>query len=143
IALKTGAGDYVEDTVGAIAVFGRITAALHFNTVDVLGIELRTDVRGDAGVRNRNSIEQPGNLMASANVQLVVDDVGAGDVIRDHGDAVASRGAGSFGNLTTIDDGGGSRGIRINAFESVPHLDRLVRLGNAEREVQTGLSAGA
>src|ERR1700722_17199369 len=39
-ALEAGAGDYVEDAVGAVAYVGGVTAALDFDVVDVLGIDL-------------------------------------------------------------------------------------------------------
>src|SRR5262249_16275329 len=44
IALKSGAGNYVKRAVSAIAVFSGLAAALDFDDVNVLGVELRTDV---------------------------------------------------------------------------------------------------
>ena len=96
IALESGAGDNVEDAVGAVAVFRGVAAALHFEVVDVLGIELRSDVRGNIGVGHGNAVDQPGNLMSAANVELVVDHVRAGNVVGDHRQTVGLIGAGSF-----------------------------------------------
>ena len=42
--------------------------------------------------------------MAAANVQLVVDDVGTGDVVGNQGQAVGPRGAGCFLNLQAVDE---------------------------------------
>src|SRR5262249_15828103 len=67
VSLEAGAGNDVENSVGAVAIFGGVSTALDFEIVDVLGIELRADVGGDVGVWNGNAIEQPGDLVASAN----------------------------------------------------------------------------
>src|SRR5690349_14562674 len=69
----------VEDGVRAVAVFGRGAAALHFEDVDVLRIELRPDVAGDVRVRHRHAVDEPSDLVPAAHVQLIVDDVRAGD----------------------------------------------------------------
>src|ERR1051325_1985574 len=99
VPFKTGTGDYVEHSVGAIAVICGVSAALHFEIVNVLRIELRSNVRGNAGIWHWHSIDQPGNLVTSANVQLIVDHVSAGCVVGDHGQTVGLVGTGSLGNL--------------------------------------------
>ena len=42
IALEAGAGNDVEDSVGAVAEFGAIAAALDFHVVHIFGIELHS-----------------------------------------------------------------------------------------------------
>jgi len=62
----------VKMPVGAVAIFGGVTSALHFDGVNVFGIELRTHVRAMLGVRHGHAVQQPGNLMSAADVELVV-----------------------------------------------------------------------
>src|SRR5438552_610757 len=80
--------------------------ALDFNGVYVLGIELRPDVGGNAGVGDGNAVEQPGDLMPAANVDLVVDHVCAGNIVGDHGHAVGLRGSRSIRDLLPVNDAG-------------------------------------
>ncbi len=44
VALEAGAGDDVEDAVGAVADVGGVAAALDFEVVDVLGVDLCGEV---------------------------------------------------------------------------------------------------
>ena len=44
VALEAGAGDDVEDAVGAVADVGGVAAALDFDVVDVFGVDLRAEV---------------------------------------------------------------------------------------------------
>ena len=59
VALESRARHDVEDSIGAVAVFGIVAAALNFEVIDVFGIELRADVRSDVGVGHGHAIEQP------------------------------------------------------------------------------------
>src|SRR5262249_27606925 len=88
VALKSRTGNYVENAVCTVSVLGGISAALNFEIIDVLGIELWTHVRGNAGIGDGNAIEQPGDLVASSDVQLVVNHIGAGYEVGNHGHAV-------------------------------------------------------
>ncbi len=76
VAFESGAGNHVEDAVGAVAVLGVVAPPLHVQVVDVLRIELRSDVGGDVRVRHRHPVDEPAHLMASAQVQLIVGRVG-------------------------------------------------------------------
>src|SRR5207237_5727119 len=71
----------VENAIRAVAVVGRVASALRLHRVNVLRIDLRTEVAGDIGVRDGNAVDQPGDLMAAANVQLVVDHVRTRDEV--------------------------------------------------------------
>ena len=95
VALEAGARNDVEDSVGAVAELRAVAAAIDFDIVEIFGIELRADVLRDGGVDDGNAVEQPRGLMAAAHVQHVVSDVGAGNVVGNHGQAVGAVGAGS------------------------------------------------
>src|SRR5207253_6308039 len=43
IALEAGTGHHVEDSVGAVAIFGGVASALDFEVIDVLGVETGAD----------------------------------------------------------------------------------------------------
>src|SRR6267154_5133699 len=105
VTFKTGFGNDIECAVCAIAVFGGLAATLNFDNVDVLRIELRTDVRGNGGVGNGDSVDKPRNLMAAANVQLIVNHVGARRVVRDEFEAVGAGCARSLQNFRPRDSG--------------------------------------
>ena len=109
VTLESRPRDHIEDGKRAVSVFGRITTALDFDAVDVLGIELRANIGGDAGVRDRHAIEQPRDLMSAANVQLIVDHIRARHIISDHGHAVRLAGAGRGSNLLSVHNGCSSR----------------------------------
>ncbi len=84
VALKSVAGQDIEDSIGAVADIGGIAAALRFERVDVFGVDLRPDVGGDFGVGNGDAIDEPTGLVAAANVKHVMRHVGAGNVVGDH-----------------------------------------------------------
>ncbi len=111
VALEAVAGQHVEDAVGAVAHIGGVAAALGFECVDVLGIDLRADVGGDLGVGNRDAVDQPTGLVAAAHVQHVVSHVGAGDVVGNHLHADGAVGAGSLVDVGAGDESGGGYGI--------------------------------
>ena len=97
VALEAGAGDDVEDAVGAVADISGVAAALDFDVVDVLGVDLRAEVAGDVGVGDLDAVDEPADLVAAAHVEHVVGHVGAGDVVGDHRHAVGAVCAGSVG----------------------------------------------
>src|SRR5262249_22634541 len=49
VALEPGSGDYVEDTIRAVAVISRVATTLDFEIIDVFGIKLRAHIRSDIG----------------------------------------------------------------------------------------------
>src|SRR5579864_922341 len=99
VALEAGTGNNVEDAVRSISKLSAVAAAINLHVVDVLRIELRAEIGSNVGVGNGDAVNEPTGLMSAANVQLVVGDVGAGDVIRDHGEAVAASSPGSLGEI--------------------------------------------
>src|SRR5262249_31771542 len=108
IAFETGAGNYVEGSVSAVAVFGRLAAALNFDDVDIFGIELGANVCRDVCVGDGNAVHEPGNLVAAADVKLVVDHVGAGCVAGHEVEAIGASGARELCNFRASDGGGRS-----------------------------------
>ena len=75
---------HVEHSIRAVAQVGVVAAALSLHGIDVLGIDLRPDVRRDLCIGNRHAIDQPACLVAAAHVQHVVRHVRAGHVIGNH-----------------------------------------------------------
>src|SRR5260370_39645328 len=65
VPLESAARDEVENPVGALAILGRVTAALDFEVVDIARIELRTDVGSDVRIRNGHAVDQPVDLMSA------------------------------------------------------------------------------
>ncbi len=106
IALESGAGHDVEDAVSAVAVVGVVAAALDFEIVNVLGIDLRSEIVGDVGVGDGNAVDEPLDLMASAHVEHVVHDVSGGDVVGDHFHAVGAVGSRSLLDVDAVEHDG-------------------------------------
>ena len=136
VALKAGAGNDVEDAVGAVAGVCGVAAALDFEVVDVAGRDLRGEVGGDVGVGNLDSVDEPGDLMAAAHVEHVVGHVGAGSVVGDHGHGVSAVGAGCLGDVGAVDEGGGRGGVDVGG--GAADADGLLRGGDGELKVQDG-----
>src|SRR6266567_5453973 len=72
--LEAGTRRDVEDSVCAISIIGAKRAALCFDKLDVLRIELRTHIAGDIRVRDGNAIDRPCDLVSAAYMQLIVND---------------------------------------------------------------------
>src|SRR4051812_33766116 len=85
VSLKSRTSHYVEYAISTITIVCGVSSALHFQIINIFGIELRANVRSNAGVGDRYSINQPRDLVTSANVQLVMDHIGAWGVVGDHG----------------------------------------------------------
>ena len=103
IALEAGARDHVEHSIGTVAELGRIAAALHFDGINVFGIELRANIAGDIGIGNGHAVDQPAHLVPTADMQLRVHDGGAGNVIGDHRQAVGLLRAWRAANLLAVE----------------------------------------
>ena len=94
VALEAGSRLHIKDAVGPVPVLRLVAASLDFDVVDVLRIELRSHICGDFGVRHGHAINEPAHLVPPANVQMIVHDVCARNVIGDHRQAVGAIGAG-------------------------------------------------
>ena len=105
--LESTAWDDVEHPAGALAVLGGVAAALHLDVVDVARVELRADTAGDVGIGDRDTVDQPVDLMSSSNVKLVVHDVRARDEVGDHRQAV-----GAIGTRRALDIDAADRVLR-------------------------------
>jgi hypothetical protein len=75
------------------------------------------------------------------DVELVVDHIGAGNVIRDHAQAVGLIGARSLRNLLSAHQGCCRRGLGIHSDGFVLDLNRLFGLGNRKRKVGADIAA--
>ena len=143
VALEAGAGDDVEDAVGAVADVGGVAAALDFEGVDVLGVDLRADVAGDVGVGDFDAVDEPAEFVAAAHVQHVVGHVGAGDVVGDHGHGVGAVGAGGVGDVDAVDERGGSDGVDVGVVLRADDGDGLADCRDPELKVEDGRGVGA
>ena len=135
VALESGAGHDVEDAVRAVAELGAIAAAIDFDVIHVFGIELRAEILRDGGIDDRNAIQQPCGLVAAAHVEHVVRDVGAGDVVGDHGHAVGAVGAGSALDVEAADEGGGSGAVGGDDCGRAGDGDFFIRRGHLQLKV--------
>src|SRR5208337_2280390 len=62
VALESGAGHDVENAISAVAELCAVAAAVHFNVIQILGIELGTEILRDGGIDDGNAVEHPCRL---------------------------------------------------------------------------------
>ena len=142
IALEACSGYDVEDSVGAVAVFGVITTALDFDIVDVFGIDLRADVAGNVCIRYGHAIDEPAVLVPTTDVKHVVDHVCAGHVVCNEGQAVGPVSAGRELNILTAEHSRGRHGVSDGA-DRLPGHDCLLRhAGQRQLEMQHRAGVG-
>ena len=103
IALKAGTRHYVKDAIGTVAHAGPIAPPIHLEVVDILGVNLRSDVAGDVGIGNVHPIDHPAQLMSAAHVQHIVRHVGARHIVGDHRHAVGAARSWRVGDVLTAD----------------------------------------
>ena len=106
VPLESRSRDHVEHRVGAIAELRVVAAPMHLQVVGVLRVDLRPDVAGDVRVRHRHAVHQPAHLVAAADVQLIVGDVGARHERRDHRHAVRPARPRRVGDVAAVDERG-------------------------------------
>ena len=75
-----------------------------FEVIDVFWIELRPNGIGDVCIGNGNAIDEPGDLMTTADVKLIMRDHSARYIVRDHREAVRAIRAGRLRNLFAADE---------------------------------------
>ena len=139
VALEARARGDVEDPVRTIAVVGGVAAALDFESVNVLGVDLGPHVACDVGVGNGHAVDEPAHLMPAANVKLVVCHVRAGNKVGDHREAVRPRSSGRFLNLQSIDKARWCNGFRLTGVGG--NSDGLVLRWKLEFQVENWRSA--
>ena len=142
VALEAGAGDDVEDAVGAVADVGGVAAALDFEVVDVLGVDLRGEVGGDVGVGNLDAVDEPCDLVASTHVQHVVSHVGAGNVVGDDGHGIGAVRAGGLCDIDAGEERGGSNGIDVGGLGLGGNCDGCGDAAELQHEVEDGRGIG-
>src|SRR5262249_7012675 len=135
VAFETGAGNYVEGSVSPVAIFGGLPATLNFDSVNILGVELRANICRDVGVGNWNAIQEPGDLVAAADVKLVMNHIRAGSVADNEVQAVGARCAGKFSNFGARDGCGRAGRSGINPVGIGLHFDLLANADKFEREM--------
>src|SRR5579863_9047931 len=107
VAFKASAGSYIEHSVGAVADLGAVASAIDLEIVDIFGIDLRAQIGSDVGVGYGDAVDEPAGLVAAADVELIMGDVGSGDVVGNHSQAVGASRAGSAFDIETADQSGG------------------------------------
>src|SRR5262249_30978270 len=75
VALKSGARNYVKDTIGTITEFSRVTAATDLEIINIFRVKLWAHVAGDIGVGYGHAVNHPADLVSTANVEQVVHQV--------------------------------------------------------------------
>src|ERR1700675_2893144 len=95
------------------------------------GVELRARGGRDVGGGHGDAINEPTGLVAAADVELVVGEVGAGNVVGDHGEAVGAVSAGSMFDIEAADQGDGSGGIGGSGFGRSRDVDGFFVGGDA------------
>ena len=87
---------------------------------------------------HRDTIDQPADLVAPANMQLIVGEVCAGNKICDIGKAVGTIGAWSPRDVLAAYQGRWSSGIRSCEFRDGRDSRRLANTGEREHEMDDG-----
>ena len=96
--------------------------------------QLRSQIGRDVRVRDWDAIDEPGGLVATAHVQHVVGHVRAWNVIGDHREAISRIGAGSLGDVGSIDERRRRYGLQARAFRFRVDDGRLA--DGSERQLQ-------
>jgi len=133
----------VEHAINAITVFGAVTARLRLDVIDILGIELRPDIRRNVGVGHGHAVNRPGYLVAAAHVQLIVHHVRSGHEIGDDFEAVAGINTGIRGDLPLVDKEVASWRLGIQVGGRCRHVDTFVRRCKRKLVVQHRRAARA
>src|SRR5712692_4169064 len=136
VSLESRAGRDVEHAVSAVAEIGAVAAALYFKSVDVLGVDLGAEIASDVGVRDGHAVDEPTDLMTSAHVKLVMGEVGAGNVVGNHGEAVAAGRPGSLANFLAVNNVGGCDRFPLRRARISGNGDGLILGGELEFEVE-------
>ncbi len=142
VALKSGPRNDIEYPICTVALVRGITAALHFEVVDVLGIKLRPQIAGDVCIRNLYAIDQPAYLVSAADVKLIVGHVSAGSKVSNHCQAVAPISPGRLRNVHAAYQCSGRHRIQARSFRVGCDRYRGLNCRNLELEMYDRSGAG-
>src|SRR5258708_30389545 len=123
VPFKAVARNYIEDSVGTVADVGAVAATLHFEVVDVFGVDLRAEITRDVGVWDLHAVDLPADLVTAAHVKHVVCDICAGNEVGDHLQAVGAICSGCPGDVDAVDQGGRRDGVHICGLGLTGHGD--------------------
>src|ERR1700674_1668806 len=135
VALEPGTRNDVEHAISPVAEFRAVAAAVDLHVVDVFRIKLRGYIRRNVRVGHRNAVHQPTGLVTSANVQLVMRDVRAGDEIRNHRHAIAAGCPRSALDVERSEESGGRSGIGGSHVRLARDSDVGVRSCDLQKKV--------
>jgi len=129
VSVKPGARNHIENAVGAVSDFGVVAAALRLKIVNILGIDLRSEIAADVGVGNLHSIDLPAHLVAPTHVEHVVRHISSRNKVSDHLQAVGPVGSRRSSNLDPIYRCRRRDGIDVGGRGFARHRHRLVHFG--------------
>src|ERR1700722_14052312 len=72
IALETATWHYIKNAIRAVSLAGSVAPSIHLEIIDILGIDLRSDVARDIGIGDIHPVDHPAQLVSSAHVQHVM-----------------------------------------------------------------------
>ena len=81
--------------------------------------------------------------MSAANVQLIVDHRGAGNIVGDHAQTVGLIGAWTFSDLAAADEADGGGRFGVDGGGSIGNVNRFLGLGDSQRNVYASITTGA
>src|SRR6202521_3799602 len=142
VPLKAGTRDDVEDSVGSVSIIRVVAAALDLEIIDVLRTDLRPHIAGNIRVRNGHAVNEPADLVPAADMKLIVREVGAGNVIRNHGQTVRAVGSRCVLNILAAQKSCGRDGIQRRADRLAGYNRFFGEGGQFHWEVQNGARSG-
>ena len=142
IAFKTGARRDVEDSIGAVAIVGVVAASLNFEVINILGVNLRSQIGGDVGVGDGDAVDQPLDLVASPNMQHVVTHIGSGHIVCDHLHAVGAVRSGRFPDVFTVQHRRRRHTVQRRLDWNSRDADGFLRACESQLKMQHGTRVG-
>src|SRR5208337_1645580 len=90
VTFKASARRDIEHSVRAVPIGGIVAPLENFQIIDVLGINLRSQIAGDVGVGDGDAVNQPLDLVTSIHMKEVGCPIGTRYLIRDHLQAIGA-----------------------------------------------------
>ena len=127
---------HIEDAISTVAEVRVVASSIYLKVLNVTGIDLRTKVGSDVGIRDLDAVQKPADLMTAAHVQHVMCDVGAGDVIGDHRQRIAAIGTGRVLDCRLPKQYRGCHRTDVRGIRRCRHRDALLHSGHRQGDVQ-------
>ena len=114
---------------------------MNLERIDVLGVDLRTNIGANFGVGYGDPVDQPTGLVAAADVEHVVRHVRAGDVVGNHLHAIGGGGSRGFVDHLAGDHCGWRDRISGKGIRVCPHHHGLCGIRKWQRNVHDGIGS--